>query len=124
MKVFFIILILLQNLAQLPFGPPLEKTEDESSHIKGWRMVSYFPVPPTHYSKVSKGVIKAESVGSRSSLFKDIGEKEKNLPILSWRWKVSNVIRSAIETRKDRFDAPARVMVIFGKEKDIRFFGL
>jgi len=124
MKVFWILLILLQNLLQFPFGPPPEKPEEESSPVKGWRMVSYLAIPPTQYSKVSKGIIKAESVGSRSSLFKEVGEKEKNLPILSWRWKISNVIRSAIETRKDRFDAPARVIVIFGKERTIRFFGL
>jgi hypothetical protein len=80
-------------------------------------MVSYFAVPPTQYSRVGRGIIKAESLGSRSSLFKEVGEKEKNLSILSWGWKVSNVVRSAIETKKDRFDAAARVMIVFGKEK-------
>jgi hypothetical protein len=86
-------------------------------------LVSYFAVPPTQYSKAGKGIIKAESLGTRSSLFKDVGEKEKDLPILSWGWKISNVVRSAIETRKDRFDSAARVMVIFGKESGFRGFG-
>jgi hypothetical protein len=45
------------------------------------------------------------------------GEKEKDFSILTWKWKISNVVRSAIETRKDRFDAAARVIVVFGKEK-------
>jgi hypothetical protein len=59
-------------------------------------------------------------LGSRSSLFREVGEKEKNFPVLSWRWKISNVVRSAIETRKDRFDAAARVMVVFGRDKGFR----
>jgi hypothetical protein len=105
-------------LAQLPFGPSAPETpEEEKTPVKGWWMVSYFAVPPTQYSRVGRGIIKAESLGSRSSLFKEVGEKEKNLPILSWGWKVSNVVRSAIETKKDRFDAAARVMIVFGKEK-------
>ena len=114
-------LSLIFFLTQLPFGPsPQEKPEEEKSPVKGWWMITYFAVPPTQYSKAGKGIIKAESLGSRSSLFKGVGEKEKNLPILSWRWKISNVIRSAIETRKDRFDVAARVMVVFGREKGFR----
>ena len=116
MKILLIPLSLILIFAQLPFGPqPSEKPEEEKSPVKGWWMVSYFAVPPTQYSRAGKGIIKAESLGTRSSLFKEVGEKEKDLPILSWRWKISNVVRSAIETRKDRFDAAARVMVVFGK---------
>ncbi len=116
MKILLILLSMI--LAQLPFGPSApEKPEEEKTPVKGWWMVSYFAVPPTQYSRVGRGIIKAESLGSRSSLFKEVGEKEKNLSILSWGWKVSNVVRSAIETKKDRFDAAARVMIVFGKEK-------
>jgi hypothetical protein len=116
MKILLILLSMI--LAQLPFGPSAPETpEEEKTPVKGWWMVSYFAVPPTQYSRVGKGIIKAESLGSRSSLFKEVGEKEKNLPILSWEWKVSNVVRSAIETKKDRFDAAARVMIVFGKER-------
>jgi hypothetical protein len=86
-------------------------------------MVSSFAVPPTQYSKSGKGIIKAESLGGRSSLFREVIEKQKNRPILCWGWKISNVVHSAIETRKDRFDAAARVMVVFGKERSYRIFG-
>jgi hypothetical protein len=124
MKFLFVSFSLVLIFLQLPFGPqPSEKTEEEKSPVKGWKLVSYFAVPPTQYSKAGKGIIKAESLGTRSSLFKDVGEKEKDLPILSWGWKISNVVRSAIETRKDRFDSAARVMVIFGKESGFRGFG-
>jgi hypothetical protein len=116
MRTLVIFFSFIWILAQLPFGPSApEEPEKKPSPVKGWWMVSYFAVPPTGYSRAGKGIIKAESLGSRSSLFKKVGEKEKQYPILSWRWKVSNVVRSAIETREDRFDAAARVMVVFGK---------
>jgi hypothetical protein len=121
MKHLLISFSLILILVQLPFGDfnPKEP-EEEKTPVKGWWMVSYFSVPPTQYSRAGKGIIKAESLGSRSSLFKEVGEKEKNFRILSWRWKISNVIHSAIETRKGRFDAAARVIVVFGKEKGFK----
>ena len=43
--------------------------------------------------------------------------------MLSWKWKISNVVHSAIETRQDRFDAAARVRVVFGRAGGVRGFG-
>jgi hypothetical protein len=124
MKSLLIPLSLILILVQLPFGPqPSEKPEEEKSPVKGWRLISYFATPPTQYSRAGKGIIKAESLGSRASLFKEIGENKKNSSVLSWKWKISNVVHSAIETRKDRFDAAARVMVVFGREGGFRGFG-
>ena len=123
MRFLLIPLTLVFLLVQLPFGPQSEeKPEEEPSPVKGWRLVTYFAVPPTQYSKTG-GIIRAESLGSRSSLFKDVEEKRRNYPVLSWKWKISNVVRSAIETRKDRHDAAARVIVVFGKEKGFDLFG-
>jgi hypothetical protein len=123
-KFLLIPLGLFLIFAQIPFfGSPQEKPEEPKSPVKGWWEVKYFSVSPTQYSKAGKGIIKAESVGSRSSLYKVVGEKERNLPVLAWGWKVSNVVRSSIETRKDRFDAAARVMVVFGKEGPFQRIG-
>jgi hypothetical protein len=124
MKILFVFLCLFLTFAQLPFGPsPQEKPEEEPSPVKGWRVIKSFAVPPTQYSKAEKGIIKAESLGGRSSLSKEVKEKERNNPVLSWGWKISNVVHSAIETKKDRFDAAARVIIVFGKEKSYRIFG-
>jgi len=124
MKILLVSLSLVLILAQIPFfSQEPEKPKEEESPVKGWTVVSYFAVPPTQYSKAGKGIIKAESLGGRSSLFKEVKEKEKNCRILSWGWKISNVVHSAIETRKDRFDAAARVMVVFGQERSYRIFG-
>jgi len=124
MKNLLIPVVMILFFAQLPFGPSApEKPEEEESPVKGWKLVKYFAVPPTQYSRAGKGIIKAVSLGSRSSLFKDVEEKKRKDAILSWGWKISNVVRSAIETRKDRFDAAARVIVVFGKEREFRMFG-
>ncbi len=121
MKHLLIPLSLILIFAQLPFGDFKPKEpEEKKTPVKGWWMVSYFAVPPTRYSKAGKGIIKAESLGSRSSLYREVGEKEKDFPVLSWRWKISNVVRSAIETKKDRFDAAARVMAVFGRDKGFK----
>jgi hypothetical protein len=124
MKDLWIPLSLILIFVQLPFGDFKPKTpEEKKTPVKGWWMISYVAVPPTRYSKAGKGIIKAESVGSRASLYKEVREKEKDLPVLSWRWKISNVVRSAVETKKDRFDAAARVMVIFGSERGSKVMG-
>jgi hypothetical protein len=124
MKILLIPLSLILILAQLPFGPqPSEKPEEQKSPVKGWRLVTSFATPPTQYSSSGKGIIKAESLGSSASLFKEVGEKQKNFEILSWKWKISNVVHSAIETRKDRFDTAARVIVVFGRESGFKGFG-
>jgi hypothetical protein len=123
MRILPIPFILFLIFVQLPFGPSPqeEKSEAEISPVKGWWIVTYLAVPSTRYSK-AKGIIMAESLGSRSSLFKEVGEKERDYSILSWKWKVSNVVRSAIETREDRHDAAARVIVVFGREKRFKLF--
>jgi hypothetical protein len=118
MKYLLIPFSLILIFSQLPFGDfSTEKPEEEKSPVKGWRMVTYFAVPATQYSRFGREGIKAESLGTRSSLFKEVEKKKREFPILSWRWKVSNVVRSAIETKKDRFDTAARVMVVFGKKQ-------
>lgn len=123
MKNLFISFSLILIFAQFPFGPQLqEKPEEEKTPVKGWRLVSYFGIPPTQYSRSGKEFIKAISIGSRASLFKDIEEKKRDFAILSWRWRISNVVRSAIETRKDRFDAAARIIVIFSRESGFKGF--
>jgi hypothetical protein len=120
MRVLLSLAGLLLVFVQLPFGPFQEekpKPAENPSPVKGWFMVSRFGVAPTQYSSAGKGIIKAESLGTRSSLFKKVPEKDGRLSVLSWKWKISNVVRSAIETRRDRYDAAARVIVVFEKEK-------
>jgi len=88
---------------------------------KGWKTVTYFNTSPTSYQVVKdrdKYVLKAEGIGTSSSLFKEVEADLNDYPIISWRWKISNVIRQAIETREDRNDSSARVIVVFRYEPE------
>lgn len=96
-----------------------EKEADGSP--KGWKTVTYFNTSPTSYQVVKyrgRYVLKAEGIGTSSSLFREVKAELKNYPIISWRWKISNVIRQAIETREDRNDSAARVIVVFRSEPE------
>jgi hypothetical protein len=88
---------------------------------KGWKTVTYFNVPPTSYRVVKyrgEYILKAEGIGTSSCLFREVKAELEDYPVISWRWKISNVIRQAIETRKDRYDSAARVIVVFETEPE------
>jgi hypothetical protein len=88
---------------------------------KGWKTTTYFNTSPTSYQVVKyrgEYVLKAEGIGTSSSLFKEVKAELNDYPIISWRWKISNVIRQAIETQEDRNDSAARVIVVFRSEPE------
>jgi hypothetical protein len=58
--------------------------------------------------------IKAVSQASASGLTREINVDLNEYPILSWRWKVLNVLNKADVTRKQGDDYPARIYVTFG----------
>lgn len=96
-----------------------EKEADGSP--KGWKTVTYFNTSPTSYQVVKyrdRYVLKAEGIGTSSCLFREVKVELKDYPIISWKWKINNVIRQAIETRKDRNDCAARVIVVFQTRAD------
>ncbi len=100
---------------RIAIGEFVEGKEADGSP-KGWKIVTHFNTAPTGYQVVKyrgKYVLKAEGIGTCSSLFRDVKAKLKDYPVISWRWKISNVIRQAIETQKDRNDSAARVIIIF-----------
>ncbi len=57
--------------------------------------------------------IKAVSQASASGLTREISVDLREYPILSWRWKVSNVLHKADVTQKQGDDSPARVYITF-----------
>lgn len=70
----------------------------------------------TRYSVVNEGaghVLKAESNAAASALLYRHSYSLKEYPILTWRWKVKNIIKKGDETKKAGDDYAARVYVIF-----------
>lgn len=88
----------------------------------GWQPL-VFPKIPRHtvYSLVEDGdrvVVEAVSDASASGLVRRIEIDPKELPILEWRWRVSNLIANSDVRRKEGDDYPARIYVTFAYDPD------
>ncbi|MDX1763695.1 MAG: DUF3047 domain-containing protein [bacterium] len=57
--------------------------------------------------------LKAQSLGSASGLIRKISYSLDDYPILSWRWKVDNILKGGDERTKAGDDYGARVYVVF-----------
>ena len=80
----------------------------------------------TDYALVTEDgqtVVKAVSEDGASGLIRRIRIDPETWPVLSWRWKVSNVYKTGDVTRKQGDDYPARIYVTFQYEPE-KFFAL
>jgi hypothetical protein len=95
------------------------KKEKKSSELpEKWEVLSYFRTAKNKLSlseEEKRTILRVQSVGSASGILKMLEFNLKEFPFLVWRWKVNRTVGMAIETRKDRNDAAARIRVIFGK---------
>ncbi len=81
---------------------------------EGWREKRF--QGQTAYAVVPEGegrALRAEAVGSASGLIFDVEFDPAEFPILTWRWKVENLVGASDPTRKAGDDYPARVYVVF-----------
>ena len=82
-----------------------------------WRIAT-LPKPkrPTQYTLVADEgniVLRAEANASMASVMHPLNLDPKNLPFISWRWKISNILNKADISTKAGDDFPARVYVLF-----------
>lgn len=63
--------------------------------------------------KNSEKVLKAEAQGSASALILEQEIDLREFPVLSWRWKVENILAKGDATKKEGDDYAARIYVIF-----------
>lgn len=95
------------------FGP----STDPEGVPNGWKSLSFRKIPSkTRYTVVREGehyVVKAESHSSASGLYKALDLDPKVYQIISWRWKVENILTKADARRKEGDDYPARLYVAF-----------
>ena len=76
---------------------------------------------PTQYKLVSESggtVVKASADASASGLVHRVAIDPRTYPLLSWRWKVDELIAKADNTRKNTEDSPVRVVVSFEGDLD------
>jgi len=83
----------------------------------GWKPLTFKNIAAmTRYSIVPDGagfVLKAESRAAASGLYRPVDLAPTAYPILSWRWKVENVLAKGDERRKEGDDYAGRVYVAF-----------
>lgn len=82
-----------------------------------WRLTTLTGIKnPTRYSVARDNdvvVLRAEAQASMASVVHPLKLDPKQLPVISWRWKISNVLRTANMQVKTGDDFPARVYVLF-----------
>lgn len=82
--------------------------------LAGWEAKSF--KGETKYSlSDDKGarVLKADSLGSASGMFREIKVNLTQTPILNWSWKTEQVFKNIDEQTKKGDDYPVRIYVIF-----------
>ncbi len=93
----------------------------------GWKPLTFKKVPKqTAYELVKDGktvVVKAVSQAAASGLTKEVRIDPREYPIVRWRWKVDNLLKSSDVTRKEGDDYPARLYVTFEYDPDKVGFG-
>ncbi len=84
---------------------------------EGWKPIGVSgSTPRTRYTLVEDGsitVVKAESNASASGISRDVKVSLAEFPLLKWRWKIANVLKSSDLRTKEGDDYPARVYVMF-----------
>lgn len=91
--------------------------DKESKLPSGWEQLTFRKIKRhTHYRLVQMDetvVVKAESNGSASSIVRKIRIDPKKYSILTWNWKVANILEKGDAFKKEGDDFPARIYVTF-----------
>ena len=86
----------------------------------GWTPHTFSRVPQhTQYRMVQddgQWVVRAESRASASALIRRMQIDPQRYPVLTWRWKIENILKKGDVTRKEGDDYPARLYVVFTQD--------
>lgn len=100
-------LVVAQFSAATPQGPLPD----------GWQPLTFKKIKNhTQYSLVKEDhavVVKAQSSASASGLIRKIKIDPAEYPLVTWRWKVSNILKNGDVTQKSGDDYPARLYITF-----------
>lgn len=116
--------MLLAALAGMPaaaaeehFVTPFSTAEAGATLPPPWRLATLAGIGnPTRYSLAKDNdvvVLRADAQASMASVVHALRLDPKQYPIVSWRWKISNVLRTADMRLKSGDDFPARIYVLF-----------
>ena len=89
---------------------------------EGWKPLVFKKVPSnTAYSLVRDSgtvVVKAVSRATASGLAREVAIDPREYPVVHWRWKIENLLKTGDVTRKAGDDYPARLYVTFAYDPD------
>jgi len=110
------VVLLVLAIGPLPRADERGILVDDFEHglRDGWREKRF--QGRTTYAVVPEGeghALRADAVRTASGLIFDVEFDPAEYPILTWRWKVENLVAASDPTRKAGDDYPARVYVIF-----------
>lgn len=88
----------------------------------GWQPLTFKKIKNhTNYSLVKEGatvVIKAQSRSAASGLIRKIKIDPTEYPIITWRWKIANILARGDVAQKSGDDYPARLYITFQYDRD------
>ena len=101
------VLIVAEFSAATPQGPLPD----------GWQPLTFKKIRNhTNYSLVKEGgtvVVKAQSSSAASGLIRKIRIDPAENPVVTWRWKIANILEKGDVTQKSGDDYPARLYITF-----------
>lgn len=84
---------------------------------KGWTPLLFENIDnPSHYRHITvdeRGVIEARSEDGASGLIRKMKIDLNQFPVISWQWKISNVLEKGDVSKKSGDDYPARIYITF-----------
>ena len=106
----------------LPYVKLFSENEPGDALPNGWKVwtLSRFK-KSTEYKLVDtegRTAVKAQAAASASGLVHQLDLDPQMYPLLSWQWKVEDLIKTADNTTKQFEDSPVRVVVSFAGDMD------
>lgn len=106
----------------LPYVKLFSDNEPGEKLPNGWRpwTLSRFKKSTEYRLEEAEGrtAVKASASASASGLVHALDVDPRQYPLLSWQWKVDNLIKTADNTTKQFEDSPVRVVVSFAGDMD------
>ena len=112
----------LQEMVALPYVSSFSDSSPGETLPQGWEPWTLSRLKKaTQYVLVDESgrtVIKAHANNSASGLVHALKVNSKTFPLLTWRWKVTDLIAGADNSQKHTEDSPVRVVVTFAGDTD------